>query len=302
MAGVANGGDCECAEEGDLFIAKVDRQGKTVWSKTMGRKNAETSAQSIIETGDGGILVIAFAPGPENEDENEQEKVKENGNRSWVIKFSPKGEIVWSQKYKDWYQGLVKSSNGGNIYAYSTPYAGEFNADTSKLKVKLLKFDKDGTNPQELYFELEDIKSTNISLTPTEDGGFLMLGGMSAYGSKINDWEFVKLDKNLKVEWSQIIKPVLPSALGDIHQTADKGYIMSLTTGNGFHFWILKLNAMGNLEWIRMFGDGSEEMQIRSIEPTKDGGCFLQVRRYFNSIVLIKIDQHGNCIGPGCLL
>jgi hypothetical protein len=132
---------------------------------------------------------------------------------------------------------------------------------------------------------------------PTGDGGFI-IGGFSysdAGGDKseplknapgIIDYWIVKIDSLGNKEWDRDLGGANGDQLNSLQQTADGGYIAggssaSVISGDkteaswgNWDYWILKLDAAGNILWDKDFG-GTATDQLSCVRQTADGGYLL---------------------------
>ena len=134
-----------------------------------------------------------------------------------------------------------------------------------------------------------------FSLTkPTGDGGYIVGGTSNSNisGDKTEDsrgagdYWVLKLDAAGDIVWQKTFGGSAAETLSDLSQTADGGYILaghsaSPTSGektednvSGRDFWILKLDAMGNIEWQNTIG-GSGDEGTPKISQTADNGYIL---------------------------
>lgn len=141
------------------------------------------------------------------------------------------------------------------------------------------------------------------SLIQTQDGGFL-IGGWSNGGIEdvktqpcvgFNpDYWVVKVDQNGAVEWDKTIgggttspfDELTGELLTKVRQTADGGYLIgghsdspilgdkTEPTYGGLDFWVVRLDAAGNLIWQKDVG-GLERDELFALENTPDGGCIV---------------------------
>ncbi|WP_439883330.1 hypothetical protein ACSX1A_09175 [Pontibacter sp. MBLB2868] len=128
----------------------------------------------------------------------------------------------------------------------------------------------------------------------TSDGGYI-LGGTSLSGESGDkteakrgeeDFWIVKVDAEGNKEWDKTYGGSAREMFSSLEQTSDGGYIIggsSLSENSGeksgesrggFDYWIIKVDAQGNLEWEKTFGGNSSDL-LREIIQTSDGGYLL---------------------------
>lgn len=130
----------------------------------------------------------------------------------------------------------------------------------------------------------------------TTDGGYI-LGGDSNSGangdkteSRIGvggaDYWVVKLDSFGAIEWQNTIGGTSTEALKAVFQTTDGGFIIggysqSGISGDktevnigGYDYWIVKLDALGNIQWQNTIGGNSND-KLNCIIQTDDDGYLM---------------------------
>ncbi|WBV61944.1 T9SS type A sorting domain-containing protein [Chryseobacterium camelliae] len=128
------------------------------------------------------------------------------------------------------------------------------------------------------------------SVRQTSDGGYIVAGyTMSTDGDVMgnhggNDVWIVKLDVSGNLQWQKTFGGSNDEAAQSIRQTTDGGYIVAgwtnsingnITTNHGSRdYWVLKLDATGNLQWQKTYGGGDWD-SANSIEQTTDGGYII---------------------------
>jgi hypothetical protein len=90
------------------------------------------------------------------------------------------------------------------------------------------------------------------SLIQTDDGGYVITGETSSYGTGKADIWIIKLDSKGNKLWDKIFGGVDDDWINFLIQTDDGGYAVtgktySFGAGEG-DFWIIKLDEKGNLE------------------------------------------------------
>ncbi|MCE3077210.1 T9SS type A sorting domain-containing protein [Chryseobacterium gwangjuense] len=146
------------------------------------------------------------------------------------------------------------------------------------------------------------------SVRQTSDGGYIVAGSSSSNNGDVtgnhgsSDFWIVKLDTSGNLQWQKSFGGSNEEIAQSIRQTTDGGYIVAgytassdgdVASGNGGYrdYWVIKLNATGNLQWEKTYGGGSGD-QAYSIEQTTDGGYI--IGGYSNSIDNIVTGNHGS--------
>lgn len=217
----------------DYWVIKVDESGNEIWQSVAGGTGVEELSAMVL-TSDGGILL----GGRSNSGISGNKTADSFGTFDyWVVKMDSLGNVLWDKNY------------GG--------------ADADILK----------------------------AIQPTQDGGFI-LGGISQSnisGNKTEDskgsgdmW-ILKIDVEGNILWQKTIGGALDDELYTLEQTIEGdiylgGYSESDISGDKtedsrgeFDYWILKLDAMGDILWQKTFG-GEEDDFLTTGTCTKDGG------------------------------
>jgi hypothetical protein len=125
------------------------------------------------------------------------------------------------------------------------------------------------------------------SIQQTSDGGYIVAGNTESFDGDVQgnhgnkDFWVVKLNRNGNIQWQKALGGYGYETAFSIKQTTDGGYIVAgqastndgdVTGNHGYlDFWVVKLNANGNLQWEQSFGGSSADFAT-SIEQTSDGG------------------------------
>ena len=128
------------------------------------------------------------------------------------------------------------------------------------------------------------------SIQQTTDGGFAAAGYSYSYDGDVSgnhgeyDSWIVKLDASGNIEWQKCMGGIYNDGGISIQQTTDSGFVVAgFSYSNdgdvsGHHgsfyfsdYWIVKLDAAGNIEWQKSLGGVSIE-SASSIQQISDGG------------------------------
>jgi len=158
------------------------------------------------------------------------------------------------------------------------------------------------------------------SIQETSDGGFIIVGHTLSDDVQVSDnfggvdfW-VVKTNSTGTIEWEKNYGGSSSESAKSVQNTPDGGYIVcgDAFSGDGdvggtagaFDFWVLKLDATGNIQWNELYG-GSGTDNVEWIEPTPDGGYVIAGNTLSNDGdilnnkgsqdgLVIKIDATGN--------
>ncbi|MCP4366477.1 MAG: hypothetical protein GY800_14450 [Planctomycetes bacterium] len=228
----------------DGWVLKLTSSGSVEWQKTLGGGGGgDDFISSVAQTGDGGYIVVG-------------DTVLATGDiNGWIVRLNAMGGKQWERtaggSAKDEINAVWATTDGGFVVAGSS-YS--FGSGTEDLWV--VKLSSTGATDWEHTFGGEGADEA-LAVQETADGGFIVAGQTSSYGSTTDGW-VIKLDSAGNVMWMQTYGEELYDVITDIQQTADGGYIISggsyLFAANGEDLgretWVAKVDAQGNVEWL----------------------------------------------------
>ncbi|MPT33479.1 MAG: T9SS type A sorting domain-containing protein [Chryseobacterium sp.] len=163
-------------------------------------------------------------------------------------------------------------------------------------------------------------KDVALNIERTSDGGYITAGYSDSNDGDVTenrgflDFWIVKSDSNGNVQWQKTLGGSGSETAHSIKQTLDSGYIvLGRSASNdgdvsGNHgsedFWIVKLNANGNIQWQKSLGGISVDSAF-DLDLTSDGGYILKGESSSNSgdvtgnhgsvdFWVLKLDSIGN--------
>jgi len=286
---------------------------------------------SLQQTNDGGYILGGYSISDISGDKT-QDSQGSHSHDYWVVKIDASGNKQWDKRfggfYDDWLFSLQQTADRGYILGGLSnsgiegdkTQASWGNDDYWIIKIDALgnkQWDRrfGGTNYEELH-----------SLQQTTDGGYI-LGGWSSSGiggdktepsRGSSDYWIVKIDSSGNKQWDKRFGGTDHDELTSLQQTTDGGYILggwSESDSSGdktqpsrgiYDYWIVKTDALGNIQWDKRFGGTSIEY-LRSLQQTTEGGYILageshsdatgdktQSSRGWEDYWIIKIDSLGN--------
>jgi hypothetical protein len=276
----------------DIWIVKIDGFGAISWQNTIGG-NGDDYLLTIEQTADGGYIVGAGSDSNISGDKTENSR---GGLDYWILKLNTTGDIVWQHTYggnmPEFDTYISQTSDGGYIvggYSDSGVNGDKTDPSNGQRDFWVLKLDSSGSiiwqnsiggsmveRPQAAFqaadgnYIIAGFSNSNISGDKTENSQ----GG--------NDNWIIKLDTSGNILWQNTIGGNDSDVLRDITQTADGGYLIggyskSNISGDktensqgDYDYWILKLDAGGNLVWQNTIGGAGIDYP-RDIKELADG-------------------------------
>lgn len=203
------------------------------WQRTIG-SNGQDGISTIAPTPDGGYLLGANSQGAEISGE----KTEPGRGQSdyWILKTDSFGNIQWQRTI------------GGN------------DTDISTKTIVL----PDGSSV------VSGHSYSNANFEKTQDS------------KGYSDFWIVKLSPTGQIDWQHTYGANMFETTGDLIATTDGGFLLGGTSTSGINgdktetsrgqtdYWILKLNASGEIEWQKTMG-GSSYDTLTSVVQTSDG-------------------------------
>jgi hypothetical protein len=120
-----------------------------------------------------------------------------------------------------------------------------------------------------------------LSVNETADGDYIVAGTANFNNGNNMDFWIIKLDATSNIIWQNTYGGSGIEWARDVQQTSDGGYIIVGSTASNdgdvsnnygeTDFWVLKLDALGNIEWEKSYG-GSQFDVAFSVQQATDGG------------------------------
>lgn len=229
----------EGAGDLDYLIWKMDESGSTEWQKSFGGSGSDL-LKVIKNTYDGGFIL----GGVSNSEAGFSKKDGCFGNDDyWLIKLDAKGNELWQRVYggkgKDDLTSVIATSDGGYLIGGSS--------------------------------------SSSVGQNQ------IALGGKKEINRGSMDYWIIKIDASGNEEWQRTYGGKYADVLQSMVVTKDGGYLIggnsnspaskdkiSEHLGGGNDFWLLKLDALGAVEWQQSLG-GAGEDNLTVVYQTTDG-------------------------------
>ena len=143
------------------------------------------------------------------------------------------------------------------------------------------------------------------NLTSTSDSGYVIVGQTNSFGNGGFDVLVQKVNKKGEVIWSKAIGGSGYDVFNTVIQTSDNGFIavgQTKSYGNAAgDAWLVKLDATGNVQWSKKYGDGnvSGEMAYDVVQLADGGYAFAGSHRFTPGAAegfVTRTDNQGNVV------
>lgn len=136
------------------------------------------------------------------------------------------------------------------------------------------------------------------SIQQTLDGGFILAGETSSFGSNTDVW-VLKLDVNGNIGWQKSYGGNGVDIAHSIQQTSDGGYIIAGESnsfgGGDKDIWVLRLTSIGGIQWQKIYGANTTEDSAYSVQQTSDGEFIIAGETISGrpDVWILKLDSRG---------
>ncbi|WP_420321042.1 hypothetical protein [Flagellimonas sp.] len=307
-----------------IFLGEVD------WIKSYGGTGEDT-AQSVIQTSDGGYAVLGFS----NSMDGDMVGKTTDVNDYWLLKLDAEGNLMWNKTYggskDDRGQSVIQTTDGGYaIVGYAMSDDGDGSNNEGFHDNWMLRLDASGNILWEKSFGFSG-HDHSYDVVQTSDGGFFFSGfldvtssggdgnnGKGNYLTRHGVGEFwgTKLDADGNLQWRRYFGGSNNDRSYGVVQADDGGFVLAgasesndfdITDPKGsYDFWVLKVSGTGDLLWQKSYG-GTGIDKAYAIAKTADNGYVITGNTFStdtdisknngeSDVWLIKIDDNGNLV------
>ena len=224
----------------DIYLIKTDSIGNVVWRKIYGGSYHEYG-DCVIQASDGGYAIIGYSS-----------SFGIGSGDVYLIKTDGNGNISWSKTYggigQDRGESILQTSDGGYIIAgYTMDNVGT----GGPYHVYLIKTDSIGNLMWSKTYRGTG-SEYGYSIAQTTDGGFIITGTTTSFGSGSADVYLIRTDSTGNLLWSKTYGGADIEQGFSVCQTNDGGYVMTGYTrsfGTVAPFgdlYIIKTDSLGN--------------------------------------------------------
>ncbi len=231
---------------------------------------------SIQQTTDGGYIMLAMSFSSASGDVTGTS----NGSAdAWIVKLDSFGSVQWNKLYggsgQEFPRTIRQTTDGGYIMLASTFSSASGNVTDTNQGLNdswVVKLDASGNIQWESLYGgagFDDI----YDIQETLDGGYIIAGSYHNIGD-FSTW-VMKLDSAGNINWSNVLGNYLNYYAKKLQKTTDGGYIIA-GFGNhingGLLYIVVKIDAFGNEQWTKTYGESNQDNECVGIVQTTDGG------------------------------
>jgi SprB repeat/Secretion system C-terminal sorting domain len=272
----------------DGLLVKIDVNGDTLWTKTYGGAN-DDEFEHVCLTSDGGYLLTgttgSFGSGSSD---------------IYLLKTNSTGDTLWTKAIGGTMEDSAffaqQTTDNGYIICGATNSFG-----AGALDVYVIKTNSTGDT---LWTKTIGGAQNDYGWTieQTTDGGYIVAGQTSSFGTGVEDAYLIKLDANGAVVWTKTFGGAATDLGLAAIQTLDNGYIF---TGYSVEPWpsdqwanifLIKTDVNGDTLWTQKYGiDFSAEWGNR-VQQTNNGDFIIVGGNNDNTAgngIVMKTDNSG---------
>jgi uncharacterized delta-60 repeat protein len=196
----------------DIYIIRIDKDGRTISEKTIGGKRAE-EAKALTKTADGNFMMVG------------SREVKRSGDADFfLLKLNQNGEKIWArtlgEKAHDVLNAVAPTPDGGIVATGATRSFGSEQTDLS-----VMYFDKRGKLIWHKIYGYKYYDEGN-AITMTKNGDFMVAGTTNSMGKGDYDTYVIALDKKGSLIWSELFGDKGRDIAHAITRTTDGGLMI----------------------------------------------------------------------------
>ena len=321
----------------DYWLVKTNALGILEWEQRYGGSSSDI-LHCTYHTADGGFIAGGMSNSPLSG--NKTEGIMGSFDY-WVVKIDALGNLEWDKRFggvsSDDLRSIYQTSDGGYILAGRSlsgigGHKTEANYGTGDWWI--VKIDATGTLEWEKSYGGAGDEYF-VTAVQTTDGGYLLSGdsnsGISGDKTMVSkgfsDYWIIKTDALGNVIWDKSYGGNSYDILYNMIPTTDNGFMLAGISWSGISgdktqaswgwndYWLVKVDASGNLEWEKDFGGLDIEETMGNVIQTLDGGYLVNGVTYsdisgnktelnlgFRQQWAVKTDAAGNILWDKTIL
>jgi hypothetical protein len=239
-----------------FFLLRTDYSGTLMWIKSY----PGTTGRSVIECSDGGFIAVG-----------------KSSSDLFVVRTNSIGDSIWCKTFGqtfDHSDGYSVCETFDGNYAIAG-YAQDQWQDSAD--VWLLKLNPWGDTLWTRMYGGEGMEGGDC-VEETSDGGFIIAGRTTSYGSGYWDVYLVKTDQYGNLQWSEAFGGDEWDGAHSVQQTLSGGYFVgayTLSYGSSVDYYFIETDPTGDMLWYKIVGEFSESDWSQSSIIASDGGFIM---------------------------
>lgn len=282
------GGESSNFPGGDMWMARCDANGDTMWTRNYGADRWQM-AYSVAHVDAGGSDSGFIACG--------EYSVAVGDYDMYVVRIDTNGDTLWTRRFgttgqNDYGREIIQTADG-NFLAVGQGYSSA--NGTSDLY--MVKIDVDGNLVWSKFYGYSTGNEYGYGAVQLPDGGYAISGSF-AFSSTSDLW-LLRTDSNGDTLWTRRF---------DFHGEVDRGDDIALADDGGFvvggrtsnagnmRMMAMKTDSLGNLLWSHEYVNSTSDF-AESIDNTSDGGFVLcGGNAYPFDYFVVRIDSLGDSL------
>ncbi len=272
---------------GDIWVLRLDAEGRQIWDRTYGGTGNER-AYGILSL-PGGDLVVAGATRSYGAGEGD----------AWVLRLDPLGEVRWSRSFggaRDEAALDLAPAAGGDLLIAG--YTGSEGA--GGLDIWAARLSGDGIPRWQARVGDEGFDAAS-AVIGTGDGGAVVAGRSMAKGEMLADARIVRLSGAGEVVWDRRIGGSGDDLALAVTDRPDAGFVVAGYTASrgagSADAWLIGLAGDGRTRWERTFGGALWEMAT-AITGSGNGGLLVggfttSSGAGYEDVYVLRLDREG---------
>lgn len=281
-----------------LACTSFNIEAQIIWQNTIGG-NTYDDIEDVINTSDGGFLLIGLSESDISGDKSENSK---GAADFWIVKTNNLGVVQWDKTLggsgNDYPATAIETADGNFVIVggSNSNISGD-KSENSKggFDFWIVKIDNTGTVLWDKTIGgSDDDYAITISETSTND---LIISGDSASNTSgdksensrgFSDAWIIKTTSTGTLIWDKTLGGDADEEAIGLELTPDGGYIIGIiaesgisgdktvNTSNNEDYWVVKLSNTNTIDWQKNYGGSSSSASIlTNLIPTSDGGYLL---------------------------
>ncbi len=261
----------------DAVICKMDKNGATLWTKTLGTSTVD-SVSDVITTSDGSVVAVGFVGNNDGDAAGAYDKSYES--RAFIIKYSSSGKLLFKKFLggNNDYLNAVVEAKDGSFFAVASLGSNAIFKNLGWADAAVIKFSKDGKMVGKTSLAGTDVDVFN-SIMATSDGGIIVAGHSKSsdfieesffkedfISRGAEDVFVIKYDNDLNIKFVTPLRGQNSDTVESITELDNGTFIVAgstnsstrdfkgVTTRGMKDIFIAAFNNNGDLCWVRSFG------------------------------------------------